>query len=80
MTKKTEGLLKLAGAFRVNMDFLIREGEISSFHKEMIKWIEDIERLARILKSISFSSLISSFRTLRRNRPLTKGRSGCYDQ
>ena len=42
-TPSVEGLVKLAGAFNVSLDFLI--GELAAFDKEVIKRLEDIERL-----------------------------------
>lgn len=36
---------KLAKVFNVSVDFLIGEGELSSYDKEVLKRIEDIERL-----------------------------------
>ena len=36
---------KLAKVFNVSVDFLIGESELSSYDKEVLKRIEDIERL-----------------------------------
>jgi transcriptional regulator with XRE-family HTH domain len=40
-----EVLLKLAKSFNVSVDFMMGEGELSSFDKDLLKRIEDIERL-----------------------------------
>ena len=44
-TPSIEVLLKLTKVFQVSVDFLIGEGELSSYDKEVLKRIDDIERL-----------------------------------
>ena len=44
-TPSIEVLLKLAKVFDVSVDFLIGEGELSSYDKAVLKRMEDIERL-----------------------------------
>lgn len=44
-TPSIEVLLKLAKVFDVSVDFLIGEGEFSSYDKAVLKRMEDIERL-----------------------------------
>ena len=40
-----EVLLKLANVFNVSVDFLLGEGSLASFDKELLRRIEDIEGL-----------------------------------
>ncbi len=44
-TPSIDVLLKLAKAFNVSVDFIIGEGQLSSFDKDVLNRIEDIERL-----------------------------------
>jgi transcriptional regulator with XRE-family HTH domain len=44
-TPSIDVLLKLSKVFNVGIDFIIGEGEFSNYDKEIIKRIEDIERL-----------------------------------
>lgn len=44
-TPSIEVLLKLAKAFNVSVDYLVGEGQISNFDKDMLKRLEDIELL-----------------------------------
>ncbi len=49
-----EVLLKLAKTFDVTVDYLIGEGKFSDYDKEVLKRIEDIERLDEDTKSKLF--------------------------
>lgn len=65
-TPSIDVLLKLAKAFNVSVDFLIGEGELSSFDKEVLKRIEDIERLDPDTKKHLFfliDNVIQNFKT-----------------
>ena len=65
-TPSIEVLLKLAKVFNVSVDFLIGEGEISSYDKEVLKRIEDIERLDPDTKKHLFfliDNVIQNFKT-----------------
>jgi transcriptional regulator with XRE-family HTH domain len=65
-TPSIEVLLKLAWVFNVSVDFLIGEGELSSFDKEVLKRIEDIERLDPDNKKHLFfliDNVIQNFKT-----------------
>lgn len=44
-TPSIEVLIKLAKVFNVSVDFLIGEGELTSLDKDLLKHIEDIEKL-----------------------------------
>jgi transcriptional regulator with XRE-family HTH domain len=44
-TPSIEVLLKIAKVFNVSVDFLIGEGQLSSFDKDVLKRIEDIEKM-----------------------------------
>ena len=44
-TPSIEVLLKLAKVFNVTVDYLIGEGQLSAFDKDLLKRIEDIEKL-----------------------------------
>ncbi len=44
-TPSIDVILKMAKTFEVTVDFLIGEGEFSSYDKEIIKRIEDIDQL-----------------------------------
>lgn len=65
-TPSIEVLLKLAKVFNVSVDFLIGEGELSSYDKEVLKRIEDIERLDPDTKQHLFfliDNVIQNFKT-----------------
>ncbi len=44
-TPSIEVLLKIAKVFNVSVDFLVGEGQLSTFNKDVLKRIEDIELL-----------------------------------
>lgn len=44
-TPSIDILLKIAKEFNVSVDFLIGEGQLSSYNKEVLKRIDDIEHL-----------------------------------
>jgi transcriptional regulator with XRE-family HTH domain len=61
-----EVLTKLAKAFNVSVDFLIGEGELSSFDKDLLKRIEYIEELDNDTKQHLFfliDNVIQNFKT-----------------
>ena len=61
-----EVLLKIANAFDVSVDYLIGEGSLSSYDKEVLKRIEDIENLDDDTKSKLFfliDNVIQNFKT-----------------
>ncbi len=65
-TPSTEVLLKLAKLFNVSVDFLIGEGQLSSYDKEVLKKIDDIERLDPDTKKHLFlliDNVIQNFNT-----------------
>jgi len=65
-TPSIEVLLKLAKVFNVSVDFLIGEGELSSYDKEVLKRIDDIERLDPDTKKHLFfliDNVIQNFKT-----------------
>lgn len=65
-TPSIEVLLKIAKVFDVSVDFLIGEGELSSFDKDLLKRIEDIEKLDKETKQHLFfliDNVIQNFKT-----------------
>lgn len=65
-TPSIEVLIKLARVFNVSLDYLIGEGELSSYDKEVLKRIEDIERLDPDTKKHLFfliDNVIQNFKT-----------------
>lgn len=65
-TPSIEVLLKIAKALDVNIDFLVGEGEFSSFDKDTVKRIEDIERLDDDTRKHLFfliDNIIQNFKT-----------------
>lgn len=65
-TPSIEVLLKLARVFDVSLDFLIGEGDLSSFDKDLLKRIQDIERLDSDTKQHLFfliDNVIQNFKT-----------------
>lgn len=67
-TPSIDVLIRLARVFDVSVDFLIGEGELSSYDKEVQKRIEDIERLDPDTKKHLFfliDNVIQNFKTKR---------------
>jgi transcriptional regulator with XRE-family HTH domain len=67
-TPSIEILLKIAKVFNVSVDYLIGESELSSFDKELLKRIEDIEKLDADTKQHLFfliDNVIQNFKTKR---------------
>lgn len=65
-TPSIEVLIKIAKIFNVSVDFLIGEGEISSYDKAVLQRINDIERLDDDTKSKLFfliDNVIQNFKT-----------------
>lgn len=61
-----EVLLKMAKAFDVTVDYLIGEGQLSSYDKDVLKRIEDIEQLDDETRSKLFfliDNIIQNFKT-----------------
>lgn len=65
-TPSIEVLVKIAKTFNVTVDYLIGEGELSSYDKEVIKRIEDIDKLDLDTKKHLFflvDNVIQNFKT-----------------
>lgn len=65
-TPSIEVLIKLAKVFNVNVDYIIGEGEFSSYDKDLIKRIEDIEKLDTDTKQHLFfliDNVIQNYKT-----------------
>ncbi|TDG95420.1 helix-turn-helix domain-containing protein [Cardinium endosymbiont of Culicoides punctatus] len=65
-TPSIEVLAKLAKVFNVSLDFLIGEGEIASFNKDVLKRIEGIQNLDTDTKNHLFfiiDTVIQHFNT-----------------
>jgi len=61
-----EVIIKIAKALNVSLDFLIGEGELSAFDKDVLKRIEDIERLDTDTKNHLFfliDNVIQNYKT-----------------
>jgi transcriptional regulator with XRE-family HTH domain len=61
-----EVLLKMARAFDVTVDYLIGEGQLSTYDKDVLKRIEDIEQLDDETRSKLFfliDNIIQNFKT-----------------
>ncbi|XLS30008.1 helix-turn-helix domain-containing protein [Flavobacteriaceae bacterium M23B6Z8] len=61
-----EVLLKMAKAFDVTVDYIIGEGRLSNYDKEVLKRIEDIEQLDNETRSKLFfliDNIIQNFKT-----------------
>lgn len=61
-----EVLLKIAKAFDVSVDYLIGEGQLSNYDKDVLKRIEDIEQLDDDTRSKLFfliDNVIQNFKT-----------------
>lgn len=65
-TPSIDVILKMAKTFEVTVDFLIGEGEFSSYDKEIIKRIEDIDQLDEDTKKHLFflvDNVIQNYKT-----------------
>lgn len=65
-TPSIEVVLKIAKTFNVTVDYLIGEGEMSSYDKEVIKRIEDIDKLDKNTKEHLYflvDNIIQNFKT-----------------
>ena len=65
-TPSIEILLKIAKTFNVSVDYLIGEAQLSSYDKEVLKRIEDIEHLDEDTRSKLFfliDNVIQNFKT-----------------
>ena len=61
-----EVLLKMARAFDVTVDYIIGEGQLSNYDKDVLKRIEDIEQLDDETRSKLFfliDNIIQNFKT-----------------
>lgn len=61
-----EMLIKLAKIFNVSVDFLIGEGELATLDKDLLKRIEDIEKLDEDTKKHLFfliDNVIQNYKT-----------------
>ncbi|PKV50681.1 DNA-binding XRE family transcriptional regulator [Aquimarina sp. MAR_2010_214] len=59
-------LLKIAKVFDVSVDYIIGEGQLSTYDKEVLKRIEDIEQLDQDTKSKLFfliDNVIQNYKT-----------------
>ncbi|CCG53479.1 Probable transcriptional regulator, XRE family [Flavobacterium indicum GPTSA100-9 = DSM 17447] len=65
-TPSIEVLIKIAKTFNVTVDYLIGEGELSSYDKEVMKRIEDIDKLDKNTKEHLYflvDNVIQNFKT-----------------
>lgn len=65
-TPSIEVLLKLAKVFNVSVDYLIGEGELAALDKDLLKRIEDIEKLDNDTKKHLFfliDNVIQNYKT-----------------
>jgi len=65
-TPSADILLKMARVFNVSVDFLLGEGKLSSYDKEVLKRIEDIEQLDPETKNKLFfliDNVVQNFKT-----------------
>ncbi|WP_423740197.1 helix-turn-helix domain-containing protein [Flavobacterium columnare] len=65
-TPSIEVLIKIAKTFNVTVDYLIGEGELSSYDKEVMKRIEDIDKLDKNTKEHLYflvDNIIQNFKT-----------------
>lgn len=65
-TPSIEVLIKLEKVFNVSVDFLIGEGELAALDKDLLKRIEDIEKLDEDTKKHLFfliDNVIQNYKT-----------------
>lgn len=65
-TPSIDMLVKMARVFNVSVDYLIGEGQMASFDKEVLKRIEDIEHLDKDTRDKLFfliDNVIQNFKT-----------------
>ncbi len=65
-TPSIEMIIKIAKVFYVSLDYLIGEGQLSSYDKEVLKRIEDIEHLDQETRKNLFfliDNVIQNFKT-----------------
>lgn len=65
-TPSIDMILKLAKVFNVSVDFLVGEGQLANYDKEVLKRMEDIENLDNDTKSKLFfliDNVVQNFKT-----------------
>ncbi|MBN8856944.1 MAG: helix-turn-helix transcriptional regulator [Sphingobacteriales bacterium] len=65
-TPSIEVLIKLAKVFNVSVDYIIGEGELAALDKDLLKRIEDIEKLDEATKQHLFfliDNVIQNYKT-----------------
>lgn len=65
-TPSIEVIIKLARIFNVSVDYIVGEGEFSSLNKELLKRIEDIQKLDEETKNHLFfliDNVIQNYKT-----------------
>lgn len=65
-TPSIDMILKLAKVFNVSVDYLVGEGQLANYDKEVLKRIEDIEKLDNDTKNKLFfliDNVIQNFKT-----------------
>lgn len=81
-TPSIEVLIKLAKVFNVSVDYIIGEGKLAALDKDLLKRIEDIEKLDEATKQHLFFSLITLYRTIRLRKLLINEKApkiGAFD-